>query len=365
MKITLTPGLGVGPEVTDLLLDVFRAADVPHSFEEFDLDPDGNLSEAAVLSAERTGLLLHGPLSESGSAPSDELRDRWSAFASKRVFRMFPGVPTPIGLRPLNLTLVQELTHGEENAADLMLDGDRAQHQRIVSRKSALRLHRYVFAMAERKGATRVTCGHRADVRRISDGLFLECFYEVAQAYPHLRADDVAIDRLARRLVVEPEAFDVLVVPPMDGDILADLSVGLVGGISYAPAATIAEQVACFGPQHGARAKLAGTDRANPSAMILAGCMLLRHTGFESHAERIEAALQQALYQLQHREDLRRWVPKFRTSVFRHLLLSALVGKQRRPVGMPLEAPRRQASTSAPVYGLWTSSLAPQLEGLA
>lgn len=364
MKITLTPGLGVGPEVTDMLLEVFRAADVPHAFEEFELTDDGQLPEAALASAERTGLVLRGPLGDAGAALDEVLRDRWSAFASKRVFRMFPGVPTPIGLRPLNLTLVQEIPSRDDSGAEQMLDADRAQSQRIVSRSSALRLHRYVFAMAERKGARRVTCGHRADVRQVSDGLYLECFYEVAQAYPHLCADDVAIDQLARKLVVEPESFDVLVVPQMDGDILSDLSVGLVGGVSYAPAATIGEQVASFGPQHGAMEAQAGADRANPSAMLLAGCMLLRHTGFESHAVRIESALQQALYQMQHREDVRRWVPGFRTSVFRHLMLASLAGQERRRDWLRT-AEARQATNETPLYGVSTPSMGPQLEGLA
>lgn len=376
MKITIAPGDGIGPESMDVVLDVFEAAEVPLEIDQVTLGAaaeragavDG-VSAAARASIARTGVLLRGPVATSAGRERFDLglRREYGAFAEKRVYRMLPGVPTPLGVRELDLTLIRELSAHAWPADERLVEDSVVQCSRFATRASALRIHRYAFEIAARKGRRRVTCAHLADEMKVAGGMFLDAFREVAAQHPQIAADDLPVDRLALRLLAEPEAFEVLVLPDMPGDIVSYLAAGLVGGLDYAPTATIGEQVAVFAPLHDAAPGLAGRDLANPTALLLSATMMLRHVGLVDAAVTIERALERSLFQMHRRPDLLRYVTSFRTSVFRHLMLTELRKERRgRPVAPRFGVLRGGSAVPGDADAATSSSaFAQQLDGLA
>src|SRR5258705_4596141 len=180
---------------------------------------------------------------------------------------------------------------------------DCALNRRFITRPGSLQVIRYAFEMAKKNGARRITCGHKANIMKLTDGLFLECFQEVAKEYPELKADDVIVDDLAMKLVVRPQEFDVVVLTNLQGDIISDLCAGLVGGLGFAPSANIGDHIAIFEAVHGTAPDIAGKNIANPTALLLSGISMLRHLGLMENAAIIENALLYTLEQGVHTGD--------------------------------------------------------------
>jgi isocitrate dehydrogenase len=184
-----------------------------------------------------------------------------------------------------------------------MLTRDVALSRRFITRPGSLQVIKYAFEMAKKKGARRITCGHKANIMKLTDGLFLECFQEVAKEYPELRSDDIIVDDLAMKLVVRPHEFDVVVLTNLQGDIISDLCAGLVGGLGFAPSANIGDHIAIFEAVHGTAPDIAGKNIANPTALLLSGITMLRHLGLMENAAIIENALLYTLEQGIHTGD--------------------------------------------------------------
>ncbi len=327
MRITVAAGDGIGPEIMGAVLDIFRAAKVPLDFDIVEMGKEvalsgdrSGISPEARASVESTGLLFKGPMETptGGGYKSVDMTARklWGTFANKRVYRSLPGVPVPFGIRRFDLTMVRENVEDTYGSVEHMQTYDMAQCRRFISRPGSEQVHRYTFQMAQRKGAKRVTCGHKASIMKLTDGLFLETFYAVAKEFPHLEADDMLIDSMAMRLVLDASEFDVIVLPNLPGDILADVAAALVGGLAYAPSANIGDGICIFEEAHGTAPKLVGQDLANPSALLMSGAMMLRHVGLIKHASVIDKALERTLLDMHRRPDLGEPVPVFRTSVF-------------------------------------------------
>ena len=306
MKISVAKGDGIGVEIMDAVLEVFKAAKVPLTYDMVEMGKSvaqrgqkTGITREAQASVEDTGILFKGPMEtpKGGGYKSVNVTARklWGTFANKRVFRTFPGVKTPTGLQDLNLTMVRENIEDTYGAVEHMQTHDVAQCRRFITRPGSLQVHRYTFEMAARKGARRVTCAHKANIMKMTDGLFLETFYEVAKDYPELTADDVIVDALAMQLIMKPEAFDVIVLPNFQGDILTDMAAGLVGGLAYAPSANLGDSVCIFEAVHGTAPDIAGKGLANPTALLLSGTMMLRHLELVKYAQVIEDALGQTL----------------------------------------------------------------------
>jgi isocitrate dehydrogenase len=184
-----------------------------------------------------------------------------------------------------------------------MLTQDVALSRRFITRPGSLQVIKYAFEMAKKKGTRRITCGHKANIMKLTDGLFLECFQEVAKEYPELKADDIIVDDLAMKLVVRPHEFDVVVLTNLQGDIISDLCAGLVGGLGFAPSANIGDHIAIFEAVHGTAPDIAGKNIANPTALLLSGIAMLRHLGLMENAAIIENALLFTLEQGVHTGD--------------------------------------------------------------
>jgi isocitrate dehydrogenase (NAD+) len=162
---------------------------------------------------------------------------------------------------------------------------------KIVTEKASLRIARYAFEYARSNGRKKVTCVHKANIMKLSDGLFLECFERVAEEYPEIEADNKIVDNCCMQLVIKPEQFDVLVLENLYGDIVSDLCAGLIGGLGLAPGANIGEQGAVFEAVHGSAPDIAGQGVANPTAILMSAVLMLRHLGEQDAAVRIEKAM--------------------------------------------------------------------------
>ncbi|MFT5355795.1 MAG: isocitrate dehydrogenase [Polyangiales bacterium] len=373
MKITVAKGDGIGPEVMDAVLSIFDAAGVPLEYEIVEMGAavalagEGTgISKAARESVESTGILFKGPMATPKGSGHKSVnvtaRKMWGTFANKRVYRLLPGVPTPLRISELNLTMVRENIEDTYGGVEHMQTHDVAQCRRFITRPGSEQVHRYTFEMAKRKGSKRVTCGHKANIMKITDGLFLDVFYEVAKDYPEIHADDVIIDALAMKLVHNPTEFDVIVMPNLQGDILTDLAAGLVGGLAYAPSANLGDGIGIFEAVHGTAPDIAGQNLANPSALLLSGTMLLRHLGLLDHAKVIEDALHHTLLRMHCRPDLGYPVPTFQTSVFVDKMQAALgvleLPKDQRP------APPDFAPRSEPVMRVSEAPTETRLRGV-
>jgi isocitrate dehydrogenase len=302
--IAVAKGDGIGAEIMDAVLRIFDAAAVPLQYQHIEMGKSiyeaghsTGMTPEAKAAVEELGILFKGPMETPKGKGVKSInvtaRKVWNTYANKRVFKTLEGVGTVFSKAgiPVNITIVRENIEDTYGGIEHMLTQDVALCRRFITRPGCMQVHRYAFEMARKKKALRVTCGHKANIMKITDGLFLETFYEVAKEYPDLKADDVIVDDLCMKLVARPNEFDVVVLPNLQGDIVSDLCAGLVGGLGFAPSANIGDDICIFEAVHGTAPDIAGKGLANPTALLLSGLMMLRHLGFTDHAASIENAL--------------------------------------------------------------------------
>lgn len=310
MKIAVAKGDGIGPEIMEAVLSIFKASRVGLEYEfvdmgkwVFDKGYSNGMTPAAQQTIEQLGILFKGPMeTPSGKGVKSvnvTARKTWNTYANKRVFQTLSGVGTVFSKAgiPIDITIVRENIEDTYGGIEHMLTHDVALSRRFITRPGSLQVIKYAFEMARKKGARRITCAHKANIMKLTDGLFLECFNEVAKEYPELKADTIIVDDLAMKLVVRPQDFDVIVLTNLQGDIISDLCAGLVGGLGFAPSANIGDHISIFEAVHGTAPDIAGKNIANPTALLLSGIQMLRHLGFMQNAAVIENALLYTLEQ--------------------------------------------------------------------
>ncbi|CAN5901845.1 NADP-dependent isocitrate dehydrogenase [soil metagenome] len=306
--ICIANGDGIGPEIMGAVLAILETSGAPIEprFVEmgqaaYEAGHAIGISPRARDAVEEVGLLLKGPMSTPKGTGMKSInvtaRKMWSAYANKRTFRTLPGVETVFSRagRHVDLTLVRENIEDTYGGVEHMLTQDVALCRRFITRPGSERVHRYAFELARKNGKKTVTCGHKANIMKLTDGLFVDVFYDVARDYPEIEARDLIVDDMAMKLVTTPEAFQIVVLPNLQGDILSDLCAGLVGGLGFAPAANVGDHVSIFEAVHGSAPDIAGSGVANPTALLLSATMLLRHLGLAAYARSIESALERAL----------------------------------------------------------------------
>src|SRR5215510_8154005 len=304
MKIAVAKGDEIGPEIMDAVLTIFSANEVPLDYEfvdmgkwVFDKGFSNGMTPEAKQTIESLGLLFKGPMETPKGKGVKSInvtaRKTWNTYANKRTFQTLHGVDTVFSKAgiPIDITVVRENIEDTYGGIEHMLTYDVALSRRFITRPGSLQLIHYAFEMAKQKNVRRITCGHKANIMKITDGLFLECFYEVAKEYPELKADDVIVDDLCMKLVTRPDTFDVVVLTNLQGDIVSDLCAGLVGGLGFAPSANIGDHISIFEAVHGTAPDIAGKNIANPTALLLSGLAMLRHVGLMENATIIENAL--------------------------------------------------------------------------
>lgn len=316
MKIAVAKGDGIGPEIMDAVLSIFKANKAPLEYEfvdmgkwVFDKGFSNGMTPDAKITIEDLGILFKGPMEtpkgKGVKSVNVTARKTWNTYANKRVFQTLHGVDTVFSKAgiPIDITVVRENIEDTYGGIEHMLTHDVALSRRFITRPGSLQLIKYAFEMARKKNAKRITCGHKANIMKITDGLFLECFYEVAKEYPELKSDDVIVDDLCMKLVTRPDTFDVVVLTNLQGDIVSDLCAGLVGGLGFAPSANIGDHICIFEAVHGTAPDIAGKNIANPTALLLSGIAMLRHLGYMQNAAVIENALLYTLEQGIHTGD--------------------------------------------------------------
>jgi isocitrate dehydrogenase (NAD+) len=303
-RVTLIPGDGIGPELAEATCRVLDATGVAFEWEsvqagEAAIAEHGTpLPEGVLESVKRNKVALKGPITTpvGGGFRSVNvtLRQALNLYANLRPARSMEGLDARY--QGVDLIIVRENTEDLYAGIEHMVGRDAAESIKIITREASERIARFAFDYAVANGRRKVTAVHKANIMKLSDGLFLESCRTVAADYDgRIEFEDRIVDNMCMQLVQKPELYDVLVLPNLYGDIVSDLAAGLVGGLGVAPGANIGTEAAVFEPVHGSAPKYAGLDKANPTAMILSGALMLRHMGYPDEAARLEGAVREVI----------------------------------------------------------------------
>ena len=298
-RVTLIRGDGIGPEVADAVLAILEAAGAPLEFEEVVVgqvaeETGGDPLPPEVLdSIRKNRVALKGPvgtpIGKGFPSVNVALRKKLDLYASLRPVRNVPTVASRFD--GVDLVVVRENTEDLYSGLEHTVVPGVVESLKIITEVASTRIARFAFEYARREGRRRVTAVHKANIMKLSDGLFLDCFRRVAAEYPDIVADDRIVDATCMRLVMSPEIFDVLLLENLYGDIVSDLAAGLVGGLGLVPGANLGTDMAIFEAVHGNAPDIAGTGKANPTALLMSSVLMLRHLGQAVLATAIESAL--------------------------------------------------------------------------
>jgi len=300
--VTLILGDGIGPEVSGSARRIVDATGAPIEWEEREAGAEvfkrglpSGVPQDTIDSINRSRVVLKGPLETpvgfGEKSANVTLRKLFETYANIRPARELPGVVTPYTGRGVDLVVVRENVEDLYAGIEHMQTPGVAQCLKLISRKGCEKIVRLAFEFARSEGRTSVACATKSNIMKLTEGLLKRTFEEIAPEYPEIEAWHVIVDNCAHQLVKRPEQFDVIVTTNMNGDILSDLTSGLVGGLGFAPSANLGSDVAIFEAVHGSAPKYAGKDTINPTAMIGASIMMLRHLGMFDEAAAIENAI--------------------------------------------------------------------------
>ena len=316
-RVTLVPGDGIGPEVTSSARAVVEASGADVEFEPVLSGQDAEratgtpLPPAVFESIDRTRLIMKGPTytpfggtyrvhvqrpnAEPRSYPSlaITLRKEFGLYVNLRPIKNYPNVPSRY--QNVDIVIFRENSEDLYVGNERMIDADTAEGVKRITRGASERVARFAFDYMRKVGRRKITVGHKSNVMKLTDGLFLSTAQAVAKEYADIELDARVVDALCMELVIKPETFDGLLLTNLYGDIVSDLAAGLVGGLGVAPGANIGVDCAMFEAVHGTAPDIAGKDVANPMAMILSAMLMLRYIGEGAAADRIDAALSAVL----------------------------------------------------------------------
>jgi isocitrate dehydrogenase (NAD+) len=297
--ITLIPGDGIGPEVASTVVRIIEASGVDIQWETHyagaqALEKFGETLPKELLdSILRNKVALKGPVTtpigKGFTSVNVGLRKTLDLYANLRPVRALPGVPCRYP--ELDLVVVRENTESLYAGLEHVVVPGVVESLKIITEKASTRIAKFAFEYARQESRKKVTAAHKANIMKLSDGLFLDCFRKVAENYPEIEADDKIIDNACMQLVMRPEQFDILLLENLYGDIVSDLCAGLVGGLGLVPGANFGEKGAVFEAVHGSAPDIAGQGIANPTALLQSGVLMLRYIGEREAADRIQKAL--------------------------------------------------------------------------
>jgi isocitrate dehydrogenase (NAD+) len=297
--ITLIPGDGIGPEVASAVVRIVEASGVEISWETKyagaqALEKFGStLPEDLLDSIRKNKVALKGPITtpvgKGFTSVNVGLRKALDLYANLRPVRALPGVPCRYP--ELDLVVVRENTESLYAGLEHVVVPGVVESLKIITEKASTRIARYAFEFARAEGRKKITAVHKANIMKLSDGLFLQCFRNVSKEYPEIEADDKIVDNACMQLVMRPEQFDVMLLENLYGDIVSDLCAGLVGGLGLVPGANIGELGAVFEAVHGSAPDIAGQNVANPTALLQSAVLMLRYLGERGPADRVERAM--------------------------------------------------------------------------
>src|SRR5687768_4006920 len=302
-KITLLPGDGIGPEVTASVVSILECAGVDIEWEKYFVGSEAiarfgdPLPQDVLDSILRNKVALKGPVTTpfgTGFASINvRLRKTLDLYANLRPVKSLPNVKTRY--EDIDLVVVRENTESLYAGLEHEVVPGVVESLKIITEKASTRIAKFAFDYAISHGRKRVTAVHKANIMKLSDGLFLKCFRNVAKEYPNIEADDRIVDNLCMQLVIDPNQFDILLLENLYGDIVSDLTAGLVGGLGVVGGANIGLNGAVFEAVHGSAPDIAGQNKANPLALLQSAVMMLRHIGELDAARRVHSAILKVL----------------------------------------------------------------------
>jgi isocitrate dehydrogenase (NAD+) len=299
-KITLIPGDGIGPEVTGATLKVIEAAGLEVEWETINAGKDAfekhgqYLPEELMESIQRTRVAIKGPIStpigKGFSSINVALRKALTLYANFRPIKNLPGVKTRFD--NVDIIVVRENTEDLYSGLEHIVVPGVVESLKIITAEASTRIARFAFEYARKHGRKKVTSVHKANIMKLSDGLFLECVRNIAQLFPEIVYEEMIVDNTCMQMVLDPQQFDVMLLENLYGDIVSDLGAGLVGGLGLVPGANLGESCAIFEPVHGSAPKIAGKNTANPTAMLLSAVLMFQYLGETEKAALIASAVE-------------------------------------------------------------------------
>ncbi len=299
---TLIPGDGIGPEVAQATVRAVEATGVDLVWrraelnEAIILEAGKTLPQYLLDSLRETRVGLKGPVTtpvaEGFQSVNVALRKTLDLFANVRPIKTLPGVKTRFSDTAIDMVIFRENTEDLYSGLEHEIVKDVVTSLKVITRTASERIARYAFTYAQTNGRERVVAIHKANIMKLSDGLFIRCCREVAQQFPQIQYKELIVDNASMQLVMHPEKFDILLLPNLYGDIVSDLAAGLVGGLGIVPGANMGETHAVFEAVHGSAPDIAGQGKANPTALMLSATMLLLHLGEKTAAHKLQTAIE-------------------------------------------------------------------------
>lgn len=302
-RLTLIPGDGIGPEITNAVTEIIKSAGVEI---DWDVQPAGAdvaesegtpLPERVIQSIKRNKIALKAPVTtpigKGFRSVNVALRKELDLYANIRPCKNIEGIKTPF--ENVNLIVFRENTEDLYAGIERQIDEDTAESIKIITRHASERIFEYAFKYAMDNNRKTLHAVTKANICKLTDGLFLECGRNIAKKYPQIEFKEILVDNLCMQLVQHPDIFDVLVLPNLYGDIVSDLTAGLIGGLGVAQGANIGEDCAVFEPVHGSAPDIKGKNKANPTALLLCAINMLNYIGEKEKALKIESALMKVL----------------------------------------------------------------------
>jgi isocitrate dehydrogenase (NAD+) len=309
--ITLIPGDGIGPEVADATVRAVNATGVTIEWDRVDAGIKAEketgkfLPETVFESLARTKVGLKGPVATpiASGHPSVNvaLRKKLDLYVNFRPIKMLPGLKTRFQDLPIDMIIFRENTEDLYSGIEHEVVKDVVESLKVITKTASMRIARSTFEYAEREGRKKVTAIHKANIMKMSDGLFLRCCREVAAEYTSIEYGEMIVDNACMQLVMRPETFDLLVLPNLYGDIVSDLTAGLVGGLGIVPGANLGEHTAVFEAVHGTAPDIAGKGLANPTALMQSAVLMLAHLGEREASVRLQKAIETVYEDGKHR----------------------------------------------------------------
>ncbi|KXG74701.1 isocitrate/isopropylmalate dehydrogenase family protein [Thermotalea metallivorans] len=304
-QVTLIPGDGIGPEVIEAAKNVIEAAGVQIDWDIVNAGADVYENEGVLIpervfeSIEKNKIALKGPITTPIGCGFQSinvlLRKKYDLFSNVRPVKTIPGINVPF--QHVDLVIFRENTEDLYMGLEKKISEDAAEAVKRITKKGSTRIIRAAFDYADKNNKTKVAVVHKANIMKLTDGLFLQCAREIAEEYPHIHLQEVIIDNMCMQLVMHPSQFEVIVTTNLYGDILSDLCAGLVGGLGVVPGANIGENMAVFEAVHGSAPVIAGKNMANPTAVILSGAMMLDYLGEREKSQVISQAVTETIRQ--------------------------------------------------------------------
>ena len=301
--ITVFKGDGIGPEITDCVLEILESAGAGLDYEIYNVGEaewkrNGALiPDEAYASFERNRVLLKSPITtpigHGFRSLNVTLRNKYDLYANIRPAKSNIAVKTPFS--DVDMVIFRENTEDLYVGVEEKIDEDTVHAKKIITRKASTRIIRDAFEYAKNHGRKKVTCVHKANILKMSDGLFLDIFEQIAKEYPEIEHNDKIIDNTCMQMVMNPNQFDVIVTPNLYGDLLSDLASGLIGGLGLLPSSNLGTDYAMFEAVHGSAPDIAGKHIANPTALLWSACMMLEYLGQKECAGKIRRAVDEVL----------------------------------------------------------------------